>query len=102
MTALKGSQRKYLRGIAHDLNPAAFVGQKGITSSLIKEIDEALNAGELIKVKFVDFKEKSVKTAMAVDIAEKTLSHLAGLIGHVAIYYREHQDEKRRRIVLPG
>ena len=101
MVELKGSQRKYLRGVAHDLNPSAFVGQKGVTLSLIKEINDGLDASELIKVKFVDFKEKKVKTALAVEIAEKTKSHLAGLIGHVAIYYRQQVDVDKRRIILP-
>lgn len=101
LTELKGSQRKYLRGLAHDLNPSAFVGQKGITPALIEEINEALKASELIKVKFVDFKEKKIKTTLAVEIGEKTSAHLAGLIGHVAIYYREHEDAGKRRIVIP-
>lgn len=101
METLKGSQRKYLRGLAHNLNPAALVGHKGVTSSLLKEVNEGLDAGELIKVKFVDFKEKKIKTALAMEIAEKTGSHLAGLIGHVAIYYREHSDVGKRRIKIP-
>ncbi|WP_245809529.1 YhbY family RNA-binding protein [Desulfamplus magnetovallimortis] len=98
---LKGAQRKYLRGLAHNYNPAAFVGHKGITDSLINEINDALEACELIKVKFVDFKERKIKSMMALDIAEKTDSHLAGLIGHVAFYYRQHKDQGKRKIVLP-
>ena len=101
MVELKGSQRKYLRGVAHDLNPSAFVGQKGVTPSLIEEINGGLDASELIKVKFVDFKEKKIKMALAVEIAEKTQSHLAGLIGHVAIYYRQQIDVDKRRIIIP-
>ena len=41
---LKGTQKKYLRGLAHNLNPAAFIGQKGITQTLLDEIDKALEA----------------------------------------------------------
>ena len=101
MKALKGSQRKYLRGLAHGLNPAAFVGQKGLTDALVTEVNEGLEAAELIKVKFVDYKEKSTKTALAEEIARRTDSHLAGLIGHVAIYYREHRDPEKRNIKIP-
>ena len=60
-----------------------------------------LMRAELIKVKFVDFKEKSTKTALAEDIAQRTGAHLAGLIGHVAIYYREHKNPEKRNIRLP-
>ncbi len=101
MKVLKGSQKKYLCGVAHNLNPAALVGHKGVTSSLIKEVNDGLDASEIIKVKFVDFKEKTIKTALTAEISEKTQSHLVGLIGHVAIYYREHKDVQKRRIRIP-
>jgi len=101
LTPLKGSQRKYLRGLAHDLNPAAFVGHKGITSALTDEINIALDAGELIKIKFSDHKEKELKTALIEEIATTTKSHVAGMIGHVAILYRQHADPEKRKIKLP-
>ncbi|MFK5953943.1 MAG: YhbY family RNA-binding protein [Desulfobacterium sp.] len=101
MKELKGSQRKYLRGLAHGLNPAAFVGQKGLTDALVSEVNQGLDAAELIKVKFVDNKEKETKTALAQEIAQRTQSHLAGLIGHVAIYYREHRESEKRTIRIP-
>lgn len=98
---LKGSQRKYLRGLAHNLNPAAVVGQKGITPTLLEEIETALDASELIKVKFVEFKEKEVKKELSDQIAEKTCSHIAGMIGHVLILFRQHKDASKRKITLP-
>jgi len=98
---LKGSQRKHLRGLAHNLNPAAFVGQKGVTASLIEEIDGALNASELIKIKFIDHKEKEIKTALVEEIASQVQCHVAGMIGHVAILFRQHPETEKRRIKLP-
>jgi len=97
---LKGSQKKYLRGLAHKLNPSAFVGQKGITDALIGEIDQALEASELIKVKFNDFKEKEQKNALINEIAKATQSHIAGMIGHVAILYRQNSDVEKQHIKL--
>ena len=101
MKELKGSQKKYLRGLAHKLNPSAFVGQKGITDALIGEIDQALKASELIKVKFNDFKEKEQKNALINEIAKTTQSHIAGMIGHVAILYRQNSDVEKQHIRLP-
>ncbi|MFA5906134.1 MAG: ribosome assembly RNA-binding protein YhbY [Desulfobacula sp.] len=98
---LKGSQRKYLRGLAHGLNPAAFVGHKGLTETLTAEIDQALEASELIKVKFNEFKEKDQKKELTEKIAVATQSHLAGMIGHVAIFYRRNKDSEKRVIKLP-
>ncbi|MBA3011576.1 MAG: YhbY family RNA-binding protein [Proteobacteria bacterium] len=101
MTPLTGAQRKYLRGLAHKLNPAAFVGQKGLTPSLTDEINMALDAAELIKIKFNDHKEKEVKTALIEEITAITQSHLAGMVGHVAILFRRQADPEKQKIKLP-
>lgn len=100
MEKLKGSQKKYLRGLAHNLNPSAFIGQKGITEALIGEIDQALEASELIKVKFNDYKEKEQKNALIKEITKATQAHLAGMIGHVAILYRQNSDVEKQQIKL--
>jgi len=94
VTELKGSQKKYLRGLAHKLNPSAFIGHKGITESLIEEIDHALKASELIKIKFVDFKEKDQKKALTGEIAKTTHSQVAGTIGHVSVLFSHHHFKK--------
>jgi RNA-binding protein len=101
LVALKGSQKKYLRGLAHKLNPSAFIGQKGLTPSLIDEINQALDAAELIKIKFNDHKEKEVKTALVEEIATVTHSNLAGMVGHVAILFRQHPETEKQKIKLP-
>ncbi len=98
---LKGSQRKYLRGLAHDLKPSAYVGQKGLTQGFLDEVGIALEASELIKVKFIDFKEKEVKKELAQKIASSADCEIAGIIGHIVIYYRQNKDSKKRKIKLP-
>lgn len=100
MTQLTGAQRKYLRGLAHNLNPSAFVGTKGVTTALTQEMENALNASELIKIKFVDHKEKDVKSALLEEITARLNCHVAGTIGHVAVLYRCHPDPEKRKITL--
>ena len=100
MTQLTGAQRKYLRGLAHNLNPAALVGAKGVTGSLIEEIHHALNASELIKIKFVDHKDKEIKAALLEEISKQVPCEVAGTIGHVAILFRKHSDPEKRKINL--
>jgi RNA-binding protein len=95
-------QRKYLRGLAHALKPVVFVGQKGLTATLGSAIDQALDAHELIKVKFVEFKEKDHKTAITARIEADSKAVLVGLIGHTAIFYRAQKDPEKRRIELPA
>ena len=99
---LEGFQRKYLRGLAHKLKPVVFIGQKGITETLNRSIDDALTAHELIKLKFIDFKEKEDKERLTAITEETHNCELAGMIGHMAIFYRRHPDEEKRKITLPS
>lgn len=101
MGKLKGYQKKYLKGLAHSIKPLAYVGQNGLSSTVLQAIDESLATHELIKVKFVDFKEKVQKEEIADAIEQQTASELVGMIGHVAIFYREQQDPEKRRIEVP-
>lgn len=98
-TPLRGAQRRFLRAQAHHLQPAVVVGKQGITPALLAALDEALTAHELIKVRFGDFKDE--RKALSQSLAEQTGSHLAGVIGHVAILYRAHPDPKERKLRLP-
>jgi len=98
---LKGFQKKYLRGLAHGKKPLVFIGQKGISASLIKAIDEALATHELIKLKFNEFKEKDQKEALAGIIEKQTQSEMVGMIGHMAIFYRQQKDPEKRKILIP-
>lgn len=84
------------------MNPSAVVGQKGVTHGLIDEIDQALDAAELIKIKFVAFKKKDQKKALLEQITTTTKAHLAGMAGHVAILYRQNSDTEKQQVTLPG
>jgi RNA-binding protein len=98
---LKGFQKRYLRGLAHSLQPVVFIGQKGLTDALIRSTEEALDTHELIKVKFNDFKEKEQKQDISEKIGKATDSEMVGLVGHIAAFYRPHKDPEKRKIVVP-
>lgn len=98
---LKGYQKKYLKGLAHGMKPVVFVGHKGISPTVTQAVDESLEKHELVKVKFVDFKEKDQKKEIAGAIEKKTASELVGMIGHIAIFYRQHKDPEKRKIDVP-
>ncbi|MFH1489703.1 MAG: ribosome assembly RNA-binding protein YhbY [Pseudomonadota bacterium] len=101
MEKIKGFQKKYLRSLAHRLKPVVMVGQKGFTAELIKSTDQALDRHELIKVKFVEFKEKDEKAEISERIERETDSAIIGAIGHTVILYRQQGDPEKRKIVLP-
>jgi len=100
MGTLSGSNRKYLRGLANRLKPVVQVGKGGVTEGLIETVSRALTAHELIKVKFVECKDQ--KRKLTDEIARRTKSEVPGMIGNVAMFYREQPEEEKRRVHLPG
>jgi RNA-binding protein len=95
---LTSAQRKRLRGLAHDLHPLVQLGKEGLTAAALDQIDRELARHELIKVRFLSLKEE--RRTAAREIESRLDCALAGLVGHVAIYYRPHADPKKRRIEL--
>ena len=99
MGKMKGSARKYLRAQAHHLKPLVIIGTKGVTEGLISSIDLALKDHELIKVKFGEFKE--AKKEISAEIALATKSDVIGLVGNIAILYRQNPEPDKRKIKMP-
>lgn len=95
---MTSQQRKQLRGLAHHLDPVVMIGKQGLTDGIIAATVKALDAHELIKVRFLDFKDE--KQGLTDQLATATSSEVAGIIGHIAILYREHPDPDKRRIEL--
>jgi len=93
---MEGFQRKYLRGLAHKLNPIVQVGQSGVTEAVLEAAEAALLDHELIKVRL---REPEDKKGMSEALATGTKSELCGLVGHTAILYKAHP--KKPKIKLP-
>jgi len=82
--------------MAHHLTPVVFIGQQGLTRSVISKTEEGLLSHELIKVRFTDYKDE--KSSLADALATATDSMLVDIIGHIAILYRPHPDMEHRKI----
>ena len=67
MTELAPAQRRALRAAAHHLNPVVSISQKGLTPSVLAEIDRCLKAHELIKLRLYGI-ERDVREALFVEI----------------------------------
>jgi RNA-binding protein len=97
-TALSNAQKRYLRGLAHDLKPVLQVGAKGVTPAVLAELDQALDQHELIKARVVA-SDRDEREAWIAALVEGSGASLAGRIGHVAILYRRRQDKPF--VILP-
>lgn len=95
---LTSKQRKFLRGLAHALEPVVRVGKGGLTASVIEETKKSLLAHELIKVR-LELDAPSARREAAQQLAEATGAELAGTIGKVAILYRTRKENPK--IELP-
>lgn len=82
--------------MAHSLQPVCYVGKNGLSDALVAAVDAALNDHELVKVKFNDCKDH--KDKLSNEMAERTESHRVGLIGNIAILYRQQADPEKRKI----
>lgn len=98
MTLLTSSHRKQLKSKAHHLKPVVFIGKQGLTDTVRNAVDVSLTAHELIKVKFNDCKDQ--KKEITAQIAEDTQCEIAGILGHIAILYRQHPDPEKRKVRL--
>lgn len=92
MKELSGREKRDLKSRAHHLNPVVQIGYKGLSESLIKAFEKTIDDHELIKVKFVDFKED--KKELSLDLCRETGAALVDIIGNVAIFYREKPEEQ--------
>jgi RNA-binding protein len=99
MHTLNKRQRGHLRALANPLKPTVILGKQGLTEQIIDKVAHELDAHELIKVRFLEYKEE--RKSLTETIIEETGCALVGLIGNVAILYRQQADPERRLIALP-
>ncbi len=96
--ALSSSQKRYLRSLAHGLKPVVMVGAKGITDSLVAELDAALAHHELIKVK-IAAEDRESRDAAVVELFERVDAAVVQRIGNIAVAFR--RNPQKPQIELP-
>jgi len=93
MTApsLTASRRRELRARAHPLAPLAQVGRGGVSDAFVAELDHALDAHELVKIRLRG--EREERAAQLLDVTARLDCAVVGTVGAVAILYREADEE---------
>lgn len=95
---LTGKQKRYLRAKAHHLTPIFQVGKSGVNENMIIQINDALEARELLKVSVLQNCEEDT-TTVAESIAEGTGADVVQTIGKTIVLYKESKENKQ--IMLP-
>jgi RNA-binding protein len=89
---LTSSERKALKAKAHKLEPVVQIGAKGLTEEVIAEVDRALRAHELIKVRAGSLDRDARDDAFGA-ICERTGAQEVQQVGKVCILFRKRSDE---------
>lgn len=95
---LSGKQTKFLRKKANPIKPILQVGKGGINENLLKQVEDALEARELIKISILQ-NNADDKHEVAEEISTAARAQVVQLIGSTIILYKESQDNKQ--IELP-
>ena len=99
-TMLTGKQRSYLKSLAQKEDATVFIGKEGLTQNVIKEMDNYLEAHELVKVKIQEGSELDPKET-ANGLLETLNAEFVQAIGRKFTLYRRAKDKEKRQIVLP-
>lgn len=95
---ITSKQRSYLRGLANKVEPIFQVGKGGIEDTFLKQIDDALEARELIKVKVLNNSGITAREASDI-ICDELSCEGVQAIGSKFVLYRE--SKKKPKIELP-
>ncbi|HSQ10789.1 MAG TPA: ribosome assembly RNA-binding protein YhbY [Burkholderiaceae bacterium] len=97
---LTPKERQELKARAHGLKPVVLLGNSGLSAPVMKEIDRALAAHELIKVK-VPGEDREERDTLFADVAEALSAARVQSIGKLLVLYRPAPEEKEEAVTRP-
>ena len=92
MIEISPTQRRALRAAAHHLQPVVSISQKGLTPSVLAEIDRCLTAHELIKLRLYGI-EREHREALFSEICTALNCHVVQHIGNLIVLWRERPGD---------
>ena len=95
---LSESQKKFLRGLGHQLKPVIMIGDAGLTESLLQEFASTIEHHELIKVR-VRSGDRETRDNMISALCKTGSAELVTQIGNIALVYR--RNDEKPQIPLP-
>ena len=95
---ITGKQRAYLRGLANTMSPIFQIGKNGVEEAFLKQLEDALEARELIKIKVLE--NSGLETREASNyICEQLGCEGIQAIGSKIVLFK--QSTKKPKIELP-
>ena len=97
---ITSKQRSFLKSLAHNIDPAVYIGKAGVTENVVKEIDMCLEARELEKVKLQEGCDLTPKD-VANDVAARLGAEFVQAIGRKFTLYRQSKENKQIELPRP-
>jgi len=91
--SLTPRQRSHLKGRAHTLEPVVFVGQAGLSDTVLAEVDRALTAHGLIKVKLAGAGRED-REALTKDVCARSGAVAVQNVGRMLVLWRPRPDDE--------
>ncbi|WP_350342523.1 ribosome assembly RNA-binding protein YhbY [Proteinivorax tanatarense] len=91
---LTGKQKSLLRSKANTIDPILQIGKNEISENLIEQINDALEARELIKIKVLKNCLQD-KKELADEISQQTNSYVVQILGSIITLYKESKEKKQ-------
>ena len=93
MTPLNPAQRRELRAKAHHLDPVVTVGHHGLTPAVLHELDLALLAHELVKVRVFN-DERDAREAMLQEMCAGLDCAAVQHVGKILVLWRANPEKR--------
>ena len=90
--SLTARERTHLKGRGHALEPTVQVGQSGLSDAVVAELERALTAHELIKVK-INGADREARRAVAKAICARTDAVALQQVGKVLLLWRPAPED---------
>src|SRR5215469_8755746 len=91
LNPLTNPEIRRLKAAAQRLEPILKIGKAGLSDGFVQSVNDALSQHELVKIKFVEFKDQ--KKELAPQLADKTASHLIMRVGNVMVLHRPASEQ---------
>lgn len=94
---LRGKQKRFLRSQAHHLQPIFQIGKGGVNDAMIKQIDEALEKRELIKISLLQNTDEIAEEVAEV-LQDAINCEVVQIIGRVIVLFKPSSKEKYQKL----
>lgn len=96
---MTSKDRAFLRSLATNIDPIFQIGKSGLSDNLIKQVDDALEARELIKITVLETAPKDAKS-LSTELANATNSTVVQVMGRKITLYRMNKKESKINVIV--